>query len=82
MQTQPKRNVRKRANALDAGGSAPRITAGINEFARISGLSRMTIWRLTSSGELKSFKIGKKKLIILQSYYDLMARRQAAEAQP
>jgi hypothetical protein len=82
VQTQtPKLTVRKRAGedpvSLDAGGGA--ITCTLNEFCRITGVSKMTAWRLDVAGEIDTITIGKRRLVILASYHALIARRQAAK---
>ena len=51
------------------------ITATIPEFKRISGISRSRIYELLDAGELQSVHIGVRRLIIIQSYLDLIARR-------
>jgi hypothetical protein len=56
------------------------ITVSIAEFCRLSALSRMSVWRLTKSGDLKAVNVGAKRLILLQSYHDFLARRAAEEA--
>ena len=51
------------------------VTAGISKFAKIADVSRPTIYRMLAAGDLKSIKIGSKRLILLDSYRDLIARR-------
>jgi hypothetical protein len=56
------------------------ITATIPEFKRISGISRSRIYELLDAGELHSVHIGVRRLIIIQSYLDLI-ERQCAKVQ-
>jgi predicted DNA-binding transcriptional regulator AlpA len=51
------------------------ITATIPEFRRISGISRSRIYELLDAGELQSVHIGVRRLIIIQSYLDLIERQ-------
>ena len=39
------------------------------------------LYELLGAGEIESVKIGKRRLIIVQSYLDLPARRRAVEAE-
>jgi excisionase family DNA binding protein len=55
------------------------VTAGISKFAKIADVSRPTIYRMLAAGDLKSIKIGSKRLILLDSYRDLIARRVTEE---
>jgi hypothetical protein len=72
--------LRRRPNAtVSAPPHTPQQTVSINDFVALSGLSRMSIWRLTQSGDLLSFKSGKKRLIVLSSWNEYVARRLAAE---
>jgi hypothetical protein len=50
------------------------ITASIAEFVRISGISRSKIYELLGNGEIHSVCIGARRLIIIQSYRDLLER--------
>ena len=48
------------------------ITATINDFCRISGLSRSLIYRLIADGRLDSCTIGKRRLVKIESYRQLI----------
>jgi excisionase family DNA binding protein len=54
------------------------ITATIPEFCRVSGLGRSTTYELIDEGQLKSIKVGKRRLIVLASYRQMVADRLAA----
>ena len=57
------------------------ITASVGEFVRISGLGRTTIYSLLSRGLLESIKVGKRRLVLLDSYRKLIERQRVdAEA--
>jgi len=49
----------------------------IPEFKRISGISRSRIYELLDAGELQPIHIGARRLIIIQSYLDLIERQRA-----
>ena len=61
-----------------AKSTAP-ITLGVNDFAAATGLSRPTIYRMIGRGEIQSFTVGTKRLIVMDSYRELIARRQGSE---
>jgi predicted DNA-binding transcriptional regulator AlpA len=73
---------RRPTSAVSVPPQTPQQTVSINDFVALSGLSRMSIWRLTQSGELRSFKSGKKRLIVLSSWNEYVARRLAEETRP
>lgn len=54
------------------------ITVPVGEpFKRISGLGHSRQYELLNAGELESIMIGRRRLIILESYRRLVERRQA-----
>jgi predicted DNA-binding transcriptional regulator AlpA len=55
------------------------ITATIPEFCRISGISRARVYEMLAAGQLESVVIGRRRLIVLESYRQLIA---AAERIP
>jgi hypothetical protein len=55
------------------------ITATIPEFRRLSGIGRSRIYELLDAGELDSVHIGARRLILIDSYRQLLARLQAAK---
>jgi hypothetical protein len=50
-----------------------RITASPAEFRNISGLGTTTIYAMIDDGRLQSIKLGKRRLIVLDSYRKLIA---------
>jgi hypothetical protein len=53
------------------------ITATIPEFCRISGIGRSSLYELTSGGVIESITIGRRRLIVIESYRALLARKRA-----
>jgi hypothetical protein len=62
-------------DALATARATIPITATIPEFKRISGISRSRIYELLDAGELQSVHVGVRRLIIIQSYLDLIGRQ-------
>src|SRR5438270_5137436 len=56
------------------------ITTTISNFCRITGIGRSKTYELLDDDTLESIKIGKRRLIILDSYRKLIERQRAAEA--
>jgi hypothetical protein len=71
------KHVRADGDLRGNGGATIPITATIPEFKRISGISRSRIYELLDAGELQSIHIGVRRLIIIQSYLDLIERQRA-----
>jgi len=53
------------------------ITAPAAEFCILSGLGRTKTYELLGTGELDSITIGKRRLIIIDSYRRLIERQRA-----
>jgi excisionase family DNA binding protein len=53
------------------------ITAPIPEFGRLSGLGRSKTYELIGEGKLKSIKIGKRRLIVISSWRQLVEEQLA-----
>lgn len=49
-----------------------RISAPVSEFARISGLGQSTVWAMISDGRLETVAIGRRRLVLLDSYKRLI----------
>jgi len=56
--------------------SGDQITATVPEFLRRSGFGLTKLYELLGSGEIQSIKIGKRRLIVIQSYHDFIERQQ------
>ena len=56
------------------------ITATIDNFCAISNIGRSKVYELLDSGDIESIKIGKRRLIIIESYRRLIERQQATSA--
>jgi excisionase family DNA binding protein len=66
---------RERISTGKAARICDAITAPVAEFRLLSGLSRDTIYKLLKSGELRSIKIGRRRLIVIESYHALIRER-------
>jgi excisionase family DNA binding protein len=58
------------------------ISAPINEFCSLSGLGRTKVYEMLDSGDLDSIKIGKRRLILIDSYRKLIERQRAGTTSP
>jgi len=62
------------------------ITSTITEFCRITGSGRSKVYELINDGSIKSIKIGKRRLVVVDSYRQLvkeeLASQQAAASAP
>ena len=54
----------------------PAITASIKQFKELAGFGVTTIYKLMDSGAIRSVKIGRRRFIILASWYELLDRSQ------
>jgi hypothetical protein len=53
------------------------ITAPIGAFCLLSGLGRTRVYELIGAGQLDSVTIGKRRLVIIESYRQLIERQRA-----
>ena len=53
------------------------ITTPVDAFCVLSGLGRTTVYELMKSGDLESVKIGKRRLVVIDSYRRLIERQRA-----
>jgi hypothetical protein len=56
------------------------ITVTIKRFLEISGLSNTTVYALLNRGELESVNVGRRRLIVMASYWKLLDRQRGAPA--
>jgi excisionase family DNA binding protein len=59
---------------------APAIALGIDEAARVIGVARSTLYEIAARGEIESFKLGRRRLILvknLNEYINKVARENA-----
>jgi excisionase family DNA binding protein len=56
------------------------ITASVAGFCDLSGLHRSRVYELIAAGAIESIKIGKRRLILMDSYHQLIERQRAAGA--
>jgi excisionase family DNA binding protein len=57
------------------------ITATIPEFCRMTGIGRSSVYELISEGAIHSITMGRRRLIVIESYRALVARKRAEEQQ-
>jgi excisionase family DNA binding protein len=57
------------------------ITATIPEFCRMTGIGRSSVYELISEGAIDSVTMGRRRLIVIESYRALVARKRAEEQQ-
>jgi hypothetical protein len=55
-----------------------RITCTVPQFRQVSGLGESTTWELISQGKLQTIAVGRRRLIILDSYRRLIREQLAA----
>jgi hypothetical protein len=79
MQAQEDLSVRRLE--LREKGRAPTdapITATIAGFMRLSGLGKSTCYGLIQDGHVESIMVGRRRLVIVASYYRYLAGKLAA----
>jgi hypothetical protein len=54
-----------------------RITAPVNEFAQLSGLGVSTVWAMIKDKRLETIAIGRRRLIVIDSYRRLIEGQRA-----
>jgi excisionase family DNA binding protein len=54
------------------------ITTSIGNFCQVTGIGRSKTYELLAAGALDSLKIGKRRLIILDSYRKLIEQQRSA----
>jgi excisionase family DNA binding protein len=59
----------------------PPLTVTVKEAARLSGLSRTTVWKHISSGLLRSTSLGRSRLVHFASLQALVLAREEAQPQ-
>jgi hypothetical protein len=62
--------------------TADRITATIPEFRRLSGIGRSRIYELLDAGEIESIYLGTRRLILIDSYRQLVERQRQSIRRP
>ena len=69
---------------MENRGQSDIVSATIAEFCRITGLGRSKVYQLLSSGLIDSIYIGKRRLILLDSYRKLIEQQRGSKtiAQP
>jgi excisionase family DNA binding protein len=54
------------------------ISAPVGEFCVLSGLGRTVVYEMIGDGRLDSIKIGKRRLILIESYRRLIERQRGS----
>jgi hypothetical protein len=54
-----------------------RITTTVSDFLRLSGIGMTAAYELFNSGRLQTIKIGKRRLVVLDSYQQLIKQQTA-----
>jgi excisionase family DNA binding protein len=58
--------------------SSDLISTTIGDFCRLSGIGRSRVYELLDAGTLESVKIGKRRLILIDSYRKLIDHQRVA----
>lgn len=59
---------------------APALALGIDQAARVIGVARSMLYEIVARGEIESFKLGRRRLILvktLDAYINKMAKEGA-----
>jgi excisionase family DNA binding protein len=62
---------------MSANPMEDKITTTISDFCRLSGIGRTSVYEMISDGRLQSVTIGRRRLVIIESYRALLARNLA-----
>lgn len=65
---------------MNQTNQAPAIALGIDEAARVIGVARSTLYEIAARGEIESFKLGRRRLILvrnLNEYINKVAKENA-----
>ena len=52
---------------MNQTNQAPAIALGIDEAARVIGVARSTLYEIAARGEIESFKLGRRRLILVKN---------------
>jgi excisionase family DNA binding protein len=63
---------------LDLPPATDAITAPVDKFCVLSGLGKNTVYQMIGDGRLASIKIGRRRLVVVDSYRRLIQEEQAA----
>jgi excisionase family DNA binding protein len=58
------------------------ITATVSDFCHLTGIGRSLVYEMIGDGRLDSILIGKRRLIVLDSYRRLIERQRASAPAP
>jgi hypothetical protein len=57
-------------------------TASVKKFAAIADLGESTVWKLIHDGQLETIAVGRKRLVVVESYRRLIEAQRAAPVPP
>jgi excisionase family DNA binding protein len=56
-----------------------RVTVSVDEAMKALGVCRDVIYDLLKSGNIRSFKMGRRRLVVVQSLYEWAARMESQQ---
>jgi len=65
---------------MNQTNQAPALALGIDEAARVIGVARSMMYEIVARGEIESFKLGRRRLILvknLDAYINRIAKENA-----
>lgn len=65
---------------MNQTNQAPALALGIDEAARVIGVARSMMYEIVARGEIESFKLGRRRLILvknLDAYINRVAKENA-----
>jgi len=66
------------APALKFDSSSLIITTTVTKFAKLSGIGKTKVYELLADGKLRGVKIGRNRLIVIESYVDYVRQLETA----
>ncbi|MGW8462466.1 helix-turn-helix domain-containing protein [Pseudomonas sp. CLCA07] len=65
---------------MNQSHQAPALALGVEEAARVIGVARSMLYEIVGRGEIESFKLGRRRLILvktLEAYINRVAKENA-----
>jgi len=68
---------------MKATNSVPEnaLALGLRDVAAMTGLSRSTVWRFIKAGEIRTIKVGHRRLIMMTELHRWLRQKQGEETQ-
>jgi len=57
------------------------LALGLRDAAAMTGLSRSTVWRFIKAGEIRTMKVGHRRLIMMTELHRWLRQKQGDETQ-